>query len=129
VNELNDMIRRLNSIEGAVRGAMLDVEAACKKQLEQSISAGTSPDGEAWALRKDTQARPLQNALEHVNFATLDNTVIVRLRGVDAAHHRGGTRGRVKRQVIPVDRIPDTWQAAIRRVLVEHFERAASGKK
>lgn len=99
-----DLDRMLATIRALPRALTVDlapaIADAMRADLQRTIAAGTAPDGTPWALRKHDGARALQDAAASVHVAALGAYIYVRVTGVEARHHQGTIKGKVKRQVI-----------------------------
>lgn len=126
-DELQEMIAKIRALGKLGEEAAPDVAYAVEADLRRSIGEGTDPDGKPW---DKTQAgeTPLRNADKAVHVAAVGGTIFVRLTGPEARHHKGSARGGIVRAVIPTKSVvPDRMAAAVRGVLVRHFERVTSG--
>lgn len=126
LDKLDEMIARINALPGLAQRAAPDVAFAVEAELERTIGAGTTPDGEPWAPTKEG-ARPLAGAAKALGVAAVGTTIVVRLTGPEARHHLGRARGGVVRQIIPTDKIPAPMATAIGDVLTRHFGEVTRG--
>lgn len=92
----------------------------------ENIDAGRSPDGTAWPL---TQAgkKPLQNAGKALSVFVDGTTIVQRITGPEALHHKGQVSGGIRRQIIPTRRVPDAMVQAIEETLGSTFQRTMGG--
>ena len=109
-----------------VVGAMPELVAAVRDELSATVASGTTPEGEAWPMRKKG-GRALQNAMSAVHVGAVGMLIVVRLTGVEARHHRGLAKGGVDRPIIPTGALPAAWGRAFKRVFDERFGEAANG--
>lgn len=126
--ELERMIARIKSIPGIAKRAAPDAAEAVVEALQRSAAAGTTPEGQAWAPRKDDGGRPLVGAEKALRGAAVGTRVFVRLEGHVARHHRGIARGGVERRLLPEKGITPEIGKAIREVVTEHFRRTVEGR-
>ena len=68
-------------------------------RLKASAAAGTSPDGQPWAARKDG-GRAMANAAKAISVKAIGDVVRVTLDGPEVFWHYGA-RGAPRRPVIP----------------------------
>lgn len=125
--QLQAQIARLKSLTSLGKDAAPVVAAAVKKDTAKQVASATGPDGRAWKLTKDGRV-PLRNAAAHVQVTAVGNVVLMRLEGHHARHHLGAVRGKVKREIIPTERMPDPMTKTIERVITGEFERVMGGK-
>lgn len=99
---LDRMIAELRALGAADLPAQLAKEAAPRVQeaIRATAAAGTTPEGQAWAPRKDG-GRALADAAAHVTAKALGAIVRVTLAGPDVFHHFGKGSGEPRRRVIP----------------------------
>lgn len=123
MQELDRMIAMLREVAVTPLEAAPKVAQAIDDEIRQDIAAGRSPEGAAWKPTKAGE-KPLQNAGDSLTVRAVGNTVIARLIGPSARHHKGFARGGIVRQVLPTARIPASMIRAIKRVLADHFRAA-----
>jgi hypothetical protein len=99
------------------------VAKVVESALVGTIGSGIAPDGTPWQPTLKGAKPDLGSKLR---VAEAHNSVLVTLGGKSFLHHTGRARGKIVRQVIPVDQLPpeiaqlvadtlaDTWR--------EHFE-------
>jgi streptogramin lyase len=124
--ELDAMIARINRIPDLGKIAAPDVARAIEQDLQRTVAAGTTPDGQAWAAKKKGSGQPLANATKALHVAAIGTLIYVRLTGAEALHHLGRVTGKVKRQIIPTGAIPPAMGNAIRTVLARKFSEVMS---
>jgi hypothetical protein len=125
---IDDLITRVRSVgKDLLAKAAPDIAVAVQEDLQRTITAGTSPDGEQWAPRKSDGSKPLQHAADQLGVAAVGTTVYVRLAGPAVRHNFGRARGKVVRQVIPQNKLPDAMRAAIGEVITKHFGAIING--
>ena len=119
-------VAKLRSLGTLAETSAPAVVEAVRREIGRQVAQGQGPDGTPWA---PTQAgeRPLRRALKHVVVRALGTVVLVRLGGHYARHHLGAVRGKVRRPVIPTDRLPDPVTRAIRAVIEGRFHRLMGG--
>jgi hypothetical protein len=119
---LDDHIARLRVLvdlpkDGADRAAGL-----IRTEIGRQVAAGTDPEGKPWAPRKADGAQPLVNAAKDIRVAGYENLIVVRILARELVlHHYGYARGNVRRQIIPIGKLPDSWASAIKKSLEEEF--------
>jgi hypothetical protein len=128
------------------------VAAAIEKESHRTIAAGTTPDGVAWAPKKDGKDFKFVKASD-IAVGAIGRIIITRIKTRHVVlHHLGyawGYRGGVvksalkavgistsdtgaivARQVIPTaGRIPRTMSAVIKQAVLLEFQKAANGGK
>lgn len=124
--ELDAIIARIRQIPELARRAAPDVALAIEAELERNIAAGTSPEGVPWAPTK-AGGKPLTKAANAIAVVAVGATILVKLTGPEARHHLGNARGRITRQIIPTDAIPQPMADKVREVITKHFEAATHG--
>ena len=126
---LNAQIAKLRRLGPALtKGGAPAVALAVRGELAAQIAAGTGPDGRAW---KPTKAGtpPLRNAAAALTVRAVGTVVVATLSGVEARHHLGAVKGKVKREILPTGKIPDPVTRAITRVVTAEFEAIMGGTK
>lgn len=104
---LDEMIARLRSVPERLYPELLPkIAEILEGDIKQTINAQEDPDGNPWIPRKRGNAPVLVNAAKAVHVGTLEHSVLVRLTGVEARHQLGAVKGRVAREIIPVDKLP-----------------------
>jgi hypothetical protein len=97
--------------------------------LLATVDAKQTPTGEPWAPRKVGTAPVLDGAGAAIKSGYIGRTVLFRLLGVEARHHRGRIKGKVKRQIIPTgSTVPPTMAAAMAAVITRRFIEVANGQ-
>jgi len=125
--EMADMIRTLQELSGfglkSASKATREVEVVTRRQ----VARGLGPDGKPW---KPTQAGtpPLKNAGAALTIKLKGKCIIWTLTGVEARHHLGAVRGKVKRPIIPIDVLPGPVVEAITKSYNSEFARITSAK-
>jgi hypothetical protein len=117
-------LRRMDKLdERAAQLAAPLVEAAIKA----TASAGTSPDGKAWAPTK-AGGRAMPGAAKAVSAKALGNVVRVTLAGKEVFWHYG-QRGAPPRPVIPLGGVepPPVVRAAIDKAIAKAFDEITGG--
>ena len=115
-------IQRLRELEDLPTTVGPTVARAMKRELARQVARGVGPDGKPWPKTNDGE-QPLQGAAKAASIRYLDGVVVVRLDGHHARHHLGAVRGKVRRPIIPTDRIPDPFTRAIQVVVTGEFRR------
>lgn len=119
-----ERVRKLGTLgEDAAKLAAPLVEKAMKR----TAAAGTTPDGEAWAPRKDG-GRALVNAADALSAEAVGSVVVGKLDGVEVVHNRG-TKRMPRRQILPSlgAGIPRNIADALTEASAEAFKRAMGG--
>lgn len=114
---IDSWIAALRSMPEMVNAAAPEVATAVESALKASTSAGTSLDGQPWALTKKG-ARALKNAANAFTVRVSGNTILIQLTGHHVFHHFG-TGWLPQRPIIPVGGLPDRLGNAIRKGLVD----------
>jgi hypothetical protein len=124
--ELDAMIAKIRRIPQIAKRAAPDVAVAVRAVVLETINAGTTPEGEAWAPRKEDGARPLAGAARALKVAPIGTRIFFRIAGPEARHHLGRARGGVRRGIIPTRLTPRMTEAVI-KVLSKHFREITEG--
>lgn len=124
--QLDAMIATISKLPEVTKRAANDVAIAIEAELQRTIAAGTTPDGEPWQRTKDG-AQPLTGAAKALTVVAVGTTIYLRLVGPEARHHLGRGRGGISREVIPTKRIPATMASAMRAELAKHFAEVTTG--
>jgi hypothetical protein len=112
--------------EALVEGAAPEIASELHAAITRQISAGTDPDGKPWD-RTQQGAQPLVNAANALRVTAVGSTIVARLTGPEALHHRGAVKGGKVRQILPSNEIPDPVAKAIRVVLDRRFRGVTGG--
>ena len=120
LSQLDALIARLRrSREFLARAAPAAAEAM-QAELRASASAGTSPEGAAWAEKKGG-GRALPNAASAITVKAVGTILLGRLVFPYTLHNIG--KGNApQRQVIPAGAMPPRVLAAIKRALIAAWE-------
>lgn len=129
---LESISRMIKSLRALPRA--LTVELAPKvaeifqEDVERSIAAGTAPDGTPWKPRAKDGSRPLEGAASHVYSAAVGSIVYLRVKGIEARHHRGTVKGKVKRPIIyEGTKVPKRVADKVIALQTAAFQRVMSG--
>ncbi len=126
--ELDAMIRKVRALPGLAERAADDVSDAVKASIEQTITAGTTSEGEAWKPRKLDGGRPLADAAKALYVAPVGTRIYARIAGHIGRHHHGRVKGGLARPILPTtSKLPKDMSRAIRDVLVDHFNQTMKG--
>lgn len=118
--ELDAMIAKIRRIPEIAKRAAPDVAEALRATILETINAGTTPEGEPWAPRKEDGGRPLAGAARALKVAPIGTRIFVRIAGPEARQHLGRARGGVRRGIIPTSLTPRMAER-VREVLARHF--------
>lgn len=120
--ELSELIRRVKRIPGLAVRAAPAVAEAVDASVRADLAAGRSPEGEAWAPRKQDGGRRLPNAAANaIVTRAIGTTIVQKTAGHYWAHNRGTSH--VPRSGIIPQRITPKLADAIRGPVVEAFNR------
>lgn len=120
------MIDALRNIAGFGGESAPDVAKELAVEVRKQVARGENPRGQKWALTREGK-QPLVNAAKAVSVRALGTRVVMRITGHHARHHFGAVWGKVKRELIPNERIPDPMVRAIERVLAKRFDKIMGG--
>lgn len=114
------MIRKLGTsfARETAKEAAKPIEASVKA----TAAAGMTPDGKPWEPTK-AGTPPLQHAADAVSAEAVGATVVVKVTGYHALHHRGIKGGAPQRQIIPIGNIPPGVLAAARNAAIRVYRR------
>lgn len=118
--EMRKQIKRLRKLGGLVEQSAPLIAVAVKEENRKQISKGQSPDGTPWPKTKKGE-QPLVDAAAHVTVAAIGSTVLMSVSDHHARHHFGFVRGKIKRQILPTDEIPQPMTRAITGVVTGEF--------
>jgi hypothetical protein len=119
---LDAQIARLQAVGDLPRRAAPAAAEAVEDELRRQIRAGVDPQGASWKPREEDGGKPLRNAAQALAVVPIGTTVLARLKGPEARHHKGTAKGGTIRRILPVSGLPLPWARAIKRALVEEFE-------
>lgn len=125
--EIDLMIERLRKLPELAAKVAPDCARVVEQEIKRTTSAGTDPYGKPWEPRKADGSRPLVHAFEAVGVAAVGTKIFVVVRGINARHHRGAVKGKVKRRIIPTQGIPTPMAAGLRDTVSKAFLRVMSG--
>jgi len=117
---LQDHVRRLRELAGFGGKSAPLVAKAVEAETRKNAARGVGPDGKPWQLTKEGK-KPLQDVVPEVR--AVGTTVVMRLKGHRARHHIGAVQGKIKREILPNKRIPETMTRAIDKVITGEFGR------
>lgn len=121
--ELTAQITRLRTLPVRLRREAPPLVAkALDEQLRANIAAGRAPDGTPWAKTKKGE-QALVNADKALAVTARGSVVFAKLTGPEALHNYGQVSGKVRRQILPSGRLPQSMTTAVRVVLVQLFQR------
>jgi len=123
---LDDYIARIRALPELGRRAAPAVAQAVELELKRQIAAGVDPDGKSWQPTEDGR-KPLETAAAALTVGAQGSTVIMRLHGHIARHHRGRVRGGVVRRILPTSAIPAPMIRVIHEVLADEFREVMHG--
>lgn len=99
---IDALIQRIRDVPAAVlEDAAPDVAIAVRNEVARTMSQQQTPTGEPWAPRKADGAPALTGAVNALTAFAAGRVAYVRVSGVEARHHRGWVKGKVKRQMLP----------------------------
>ena len=118
------MIASVQRMETLVADSMPELAKAVQTELERTIAAGTTAYNQPW---KPTQSGEpaLVHAADALRVMPSGKTIYVTLGGVEARHHFGNVKGKVKREILPVRGLPSSMAKALQAVLERNFQKAA----
>jgi hypothetical protein len=120
MSELQAMINKIIELPELGKKAAPDVAKVVRRDIEGTISRGTSSEGHPWRPTQEGK-KPLQHAAQALRSASIGDVIYVRLVGVEARHHKGRVKGGQKRQILPVAGVPPRMAALIQKVLSDAF--------
>lgn len=121
---LSAHIARIRKLPEMGKLAVAEVADELRRESERHISAGRDPDGKPLQLTQDGR-KPLQGV--RVKIGAVGKAIHFHLSGHHARHHLGRARGGIERRLMPTDRIPDRYSAAIVRTLERKFAELMGG--
>jgi hypothetical protein len=119
---LGRMLETLRTLPRALTvEAAPEIADALREHVVKTIDAGTTPDGVPWKpTEKGTQ--PLRDAARNVFAFAIGSYVYIRVTGIEARHHLGTVKGRVKRQIIfEGTKLPPPLIAEIKRIMAKRY--------
>lgn len=108
-------LERLNERAAEIAAPLLEA------RLKASATAGTTPDGKAWAPTK-RGARAMPGAAKAISVRAIGPTIRVTLEGVEVFHNFGRPGHEERRQIIPDNGA--AMPAMVREVLDEALAKA-----
>lgn len=121
---LDGMIARLRGFPQSIEAAAPMIAKAAKAEIDAALADGHAPGGEAWKPRKDG-GKPLMNAAKAVTSAAVGTVLLFTLVGAEVWHHFG-TKHAPQRRILPTAGLPTSMGTAIKRGLVEVFQKQVS---
>lgn len=122
---IQDMIRRLHNAGRIATDGVDDAATKFGDELRAQLTAGRSPDGEAWKATK-SGGRPLKGAAAAVQVRGVGSVILARIGGHHVYHHFGTARV-PRRSILPRTGLPETLADAIRAGLTDYFRREVGG--
>lgn len=127
--EINAMIRRLRALPRVVEEALPEAAPELEKVIAGNIAAQRGPDGAAWPPPKDGDTKDvLRNAMKSVTVRAIGRVLLARVGGIEAKHHLGAVKGRVRRPILPSGKAPQPMIEALKRVIFRRLNTVANGK-
>lgn len=123
---LDEHIARVRKLPHMVEQAAAEVAREIRDETERQIAAGLDPEGRPLQPTQEGQ-RPLATA--RVMVGAVGTRIFLRLQGHLARHHLGRAKGGIVRQLIPVDRLPPRYAAAIQRTFSKRFAAIMGGDR
>lgn len=102
---LDEMLAACRRLDKAPSELAKELVEPLRNEIGQSIAAGMSPDGTAWELTKKGKV-PLRNAENALEITATGTTVLAKLTGPVARHHRGIAKGGIAREILPSNKLP-----------------------
>lgn len=125
---VDDIIAKIRELPNELTlAAAPEAAEAVFEVLSITIKAGQSPDGKAWAPRKVGTGPVLENALSAVRCFASGPVIYITVKGINARHHRGNVKGKVRRQIIPSRKLTPEIIEAIRNVIYRRFDDTMNG--
>ena len=124
---LSALIARFRSLGRLPADAAKLAAPLVEEAVKATAAAGTTPDGKAWAPRKDG-GRPLVHAADALSAKAVGSTIVVTLTGPEVFHNAGN--GHVeKRQILPDGGagLPKNVAAALTKASKLAFDDAMKG--
>lgn len=118
---LDAMIASISSLETLVPESLPALSEACQRSVERTIADGTTAYKKPWQPTADGR-KPLRNASKALKVATVGTTVWINITGVEARHHLGAVKGKVKRPIIPERGLPGVLAKELRAILEANFQ-------
>ncbi len=115
---LDDFISNLSSLKIELKTKVLESAAPIiKGLLDQQISAGTDPNGIPWKPNQDG-SKPLDGIQKYVHVKASGESLKITLDD-PASYHQTGTSKLPRRQIVPTDTIPASWETEIQAIVDE----------
>lgn len=122
VAQLEQLSRKLLQNRAWVASVMPKLAPILLARAKASASAGTTPDGQAWAPKKRGSGKPLANAASALTVRTSGTTIFLSLGFPELLHQRGTSRLPARR-ILPTDNAwPREWVEAVKRGLVDAWK-------
>ena len=121
------MISSLRELSKFVTGSAGRARRAVDADSRRKISRGQDPNGKPWQPTKAGE-RPLKNAGAALSVKLVGKRIVWTLKGIEARHHLGAVKGKVKRQIIPIEDIPSSVAKAITQTYNSEFARITGSK-
>ena len=126
MSDLDDMIRSIRALGELASVTAKRAAPLVEEALRASASAQQSPDGKAWAPKKDGKGVPYANAASHIHAKAIGPVVRVTLDGPEVFGHFGRAN-RVPRPMLPdPGSMPEPIGAALRKAADQAFAQAVA---
>jgi hypothetical protein len=124
IQRIDELIGKVEGLKGIALRAAPEVAKVVDAHLRKCIAQGTDPYGNPWKPRKIDGGRPLQHADQTLFVKALGQHVITEIHGIDARHHHGWVKGKIKRTVIfTKPELPPELVIEIRKVLTAEYQK------
>lgn len=126
--QIDNMLHKLDELKQLGVRAAPSIVRVMDAYLRRTIAAGTDPYGNPWAPRKSDGGRTLVHADKTLKVTWHGRHIIVEIHGIDARHHKGAVKGRVKRPIIfNKKELPPALVEEIRRALAAEYQAIVAG--
>jgi hypothetical protein len=125
-SQIDAMMAALRDLPAIAAESAPDIARSFEAELKAQISAAVTPDGKAWAPKKDGSGKPLATAAKALTVTVAGPTVTAKLTGYIARHTLGRARGGVVRQILP-DSISPKLAGDITRAITNRFTTKMGG--
>ena len=126
--DLSRMVASIVSLEGSFERVGADIAERMQEHVARTSKAGQNAYGVPLQPRKDSGKPTMTKATRNIDTTAVGNRIYQVVKGVEARHHLGAAKGKVKRPTIfnRTDSLPSEVSNAIKSLLSKDLAKQVS---